>query len=177
MLNGKKGKTSNSSDDKSRKNEIKVVYKIDDRVIEEDLTNDFEMPLLSKVSGEYIGKVLGEDGALNARWNLLLNEATEDYENKKLDYDIWLAKKFDKYKKILLEEDGKIGSDTKINKAIVLDPEYRQKNREVNESKKNMSNIKAIATSFARKGDKASMIASLYKFEIEQGTFKVKKHF
>ena len=67
-----------------------------------------------------------------------------------------------------MSEDGKVPSDAKINKRILLDPEYEEKQKAITKSKKHMNHIKAVANSFARRGDKITSIASLIKFELSR---------
>ena len=148
-----------------RKVEISLI--INDKIIQEDLSKDLEINTsFNAVTPQYLSNVLGEDGLLVSRWNLLYNEAAEIFENEEIEYEIWEAGVFETYRQKLIDSGVTKPSDTKVMSLVKQDIEYRGKNARLIRSRRNMKDIGSIAKGFARRGDKAVIIASLVKSEL-----------
>jgi hypothetical protein len=144
---------------------IKFVVKIGQKVIENDIDNYLSIPTCDKITLPAVLQILSENPTLHARWNVLYNEATYEYDVIKTKYEIWHSKKSLEYRKELSKVSKGRVTDKMVDDMIILDVEYESINNQLSESKKNMKNILAIANGFGEKGDKIVSIASLLKWE------------
>jgi hypothetical protein len=157
----------NNNDDNNNDFFVKVIVKISDRLIEQDLEESLSIPMADRLSLPMILKMLAENPVLHARWNVLYNEAVYEYDVLKTKFEVWLSKKSTEYRKELEKIAKKRVTDKSVEDMIRSDPEYEKISTDLASSKKNMKHIFAIANGLGEKGDKIVNIASMLKWEAD----------
>lgn len=146
---------------------VKIVVKIGERTIEQDLDDALSIPMFDKLSLPSIGQMLVENTKIHGRWNVLYNEAVCEYDILKTKYEVWIARKSSEYRKELAKvEKGRV-TDKMVEDQIKCDPEYTRYNDDLAISKKHMKHIFAIANGLGEKGDKLTTIWSMMRWEAD----------
>jgi hypothetical protein len=155
---------------KAKNNDVGVILSfnldVGDTIIEADLNKMLHIPKHSDLTPEQIADILAESPALQARWNVLFNEASAELEKEKVEFEVWQAAKYEHYREILVSE-GDRPTEARINGMITLDPEYKLRMDSLSNSRLKANNIKAAAIGFGSRGDKTVTIAYLLKKELK----------
>lgn len=142
-------------------------YVVSDNIeIEADLNKLLKIPEYSDLTPSVASNILAEASRTQARWSVFYNAAAFEYEQTKIAFDVWVAKEEEKTRSELLEK-GEKDTGKHVTNIVLCKPEYIKKQRELITLKLVMNNIKAGATGFASKGDKASTISYLLKRELK----------
>ncbi|MDD5650311.1 MAG: hypothetical protein PHF86_07845 [Candidatus Nanoarchaeia archaeon] len=160
-----KGVNSCSSDDEEFF--VKVLVKIGDKVVEQDLEESLHIPMADKLTLPMVLKMLAENPLVHARWNVIYNESVCEYDILKTKFEIWLAKKSGEYRKELEKVAKGRVTDKMVDDMIKSDPDFERMSEDIAISKKNMKHIFAIANGLGEKGDKIVTIASMLKWEAD----------
>lgn len=146
---------------------IKVLVKIGEKTIEQDLEESLSIPMADKLNLPMVLKMLAENPVLHARWNVIYNEAVYEYDILKTKFDVWNSKKSAEYRKELEKTCKGRVTDKMVEDMIKDDPDFERYSDDIAMSKKNMKHIFAIANGFGEKGDKIVNIASMLKWEAD----------
>jgi len=146
---------------------VKVLVKINDRVIEQDLEESLSIPTADKLTLPLVLKMLAENPVLHARWNVLYNESVYEYDILKTKFEIWLSKKSAEFRKELEKVSKGRVTDKMVEDMLKSEPYYEKLSEDIAASKKNMKHIFAIANGLGEKGDKIVNIASMLKWEAD----------
>jgi len=139
-------------------------FEIGDVIIDEDINKLLKMPKFDSASPQKLSDIMAESPALYARWTVLYNQACYEYEQSKIDYDVWFSNVFEDVRTELLQE-GRV-TESKIQHSVEQLPKYTTKNKEVSHLKRTMNNVKAISVALVSRGDKATTMAYVIKKEM-----------
>jgi DNA mismatch repair ATPase MutS len=160
-----KGVNSDSSEDEDFF--VRVIVKIGDKRVEQDLEESLSIPMADKLTLPMVLKMLAENPVLHARWNIIYNESVYEYDVLKTKFEVWLAKKSAEYRKDLEKVSKGRVTDKMVEDMIKSDPDFERISEDIAISKKNMKHIFAIANGLGEKGDKIVNIASMLKWEAD----------
>jgi hypothetical protein len=144
---------------------LRLKLKMNDGILEEDLNNLLEMPSYRDATPQKIANILAQSPVLEARWTVLFNQAQFEYEQTKTEFEIWKGNASEKIRNDFSQTSER-ATDKKIESQITLLKQYKTYNTRINRLKRNMGHIKAAASAFASRGEKAIPIAYLLKKEM-----------
>lgn len=145
---------------------LKFQFEISDVIIDEDVNKLLYIPSFKDLNPIVVGNILAENAQLEARWNVLYNEAVAEYEKKELDIDIAKAKQDLDIRTRALQNNDKM-TETKITNMIIRDPKYKKIQQELIEIKRKMNNLKSVAQAFVSRGNKTITLAHLVNSEMK----------
>jgi len=164
MKTGKKGYQ------KHNKNwELKVSFKVDDELLDIDVNRDLHIPSADVITPAKVQNMMAENASIHARWNVLSNNAAFEYEDSKMEFEIWSKDQAKIYREEMGETTKKRVTDKMVEEAVMTDPEYIKKYRNVLKKKRDAANVKSIAIGFGEKGERLVNISSLMKSEKPTG--------
>lgn len=159
-----------------------------DKQYENDLKELTKIPSFRDLSPAVIGEIICQSPLLESRWGVLYNEAVAEFENKELDFEVWQAQKDCEIrreslkKKPIDDEDddeetpkskrkksdgGEKLTEPKIKNLITSDPVFKEKQREIIDTKRKMNNLKSISIAMVSRGNKAMSLANLVRDEMK----------
>jgi len=165
MKTGKKGYSKDKSSLSDRKYDFKVSFNVDGDLLEFDINENLHIPYIDTLTPAKLFNLMAENPSSHARWNVLCNNAAYEYEEAKLDFEIWMKDQSKTYREELASVSGKRVTDKMVEEAVITDPDYRKKFKQMLEKKRDAANVKAVAIGFDRKGDRLANISSLMKSE------------
>jgi hypothetical protein len=146
---------------------VKVIVKIGDQLVEQDLDQSLSIPSIDKLTFPVVLKMLAENPVLHARWNIIYNESVYDYDLLKTKFEVWISKKSSQYRKELEKVSKNRVTDKMVDDMLKVDPDFKKYSDDIALAKKNMKHIFAISNGLGEKGDKIVTIASMLKWEAD----------